>query len=488
MFTLPFDLLLVFTIMSPIFGYFVPQKYRAKILGGFTLTALAVTGVTLYGLYQEIVSTGAVYLPNSNTLFAGLRVDALSIFMTSIFLGLGFAATIYSMTYIENSSRTPFYYTLILTLISGMTGIVFSGDLLTLFVFWELMSISSYALVAFFKEQSISVEAGGKFLVMSAAGSATALFGISLLYGLTGTLNFTALASAFNGSNLNAWISIAALFVFLGFGVKAAVFPLHTWLPDAYTAAPTPISAILAGIVIGPGIFALAKVFFTAFVTFQGSWGPILAVISVITMLVGNITALMQTDLKRMLAYSSIGQVGYMLIGLAVGTQMGLTGTFLQFFNHAIMKGAAFLCAGAIIYRLGTRDLSEMQGAGRKMPLTAIALALSVTALIGLPPLNGFPGELTLFSSTIEANMTWLGVALLVNSVISAGFYLRIIYTLVQPVSTPKVDQIKEAPLLMLLPIIALAVLIVMLGVWPDPLVKFAGDAAQALTSLGGII
>jgi multicomponent Na+:H+ antiporter subunit D len=196
----------------------------------------------------------------------------------------------------------------------------------------------------------------------------------------------------------------------------------------------------------------------------------------------------MQTDIKRMLAYSSIGQVGYMLIGLAVGTQMGLTGTFLQFFNHAIMKGAAFLCAGAIIYRLGTRELSEMQGAGRKMPLTAIALALSVTALIGLPPLNGFPGELTLFSSTVDVNMTWLGVALLVNSVISAGFYLRIIYTLVQPVSTPKVEQIKEAPLLMLLPIIALAVLIVLLGVWPDPLVNFAGNAAQALTSLGGSI
>jgi proton-translocating NADH-quinone oxidoreductase chain N len=486
MFTIPFDLLLIFTVFSPIIGYLIPQKYRTKIHGGFTLAALAVTGVTLYGLYQEVIGNGAVYMPNDNIFFATLRVDVLSIFMTSIFLGLGFAATIYSMAYIENSNRPPFYYTLILTLISGMTGIVFSGDLLTLFVFWELMSISSYALVAFFKEQSASVEAGGKFLIMSAAGSATALFGISLLYGLTGTLNFSALGSAFNGT-ANAWISIAALFIFLGFGVKAAVFPLHTWLPDAYTASPAPISAILAGIVIGPGVFALAKVFFTAFVSFQVSWGPIFAVLSVLTMLVGNITALMQSDIKRMLAYSSIGQVGYMLIGLAAGTQLGLSGTFLQFFNHALMKGAAFLCAGAIIYRLGTRELSEMQGIGRKMPLTAIALAISVTALIGLPPLNGFPGELTLFTSTVEANMTWLGVALLVNSVISAGFYLKIIYTLVQPISTPKVEQIKkEAPLLMLIPIIALTILIVVFGVWPDPLFKFAGDAAQSLVSLGG--
>jgi proton-translocating NADH-quinone oxidoreductase chain N len=485
MFTLPFDLLLIFTVISPVIGWFVPKQYRAKALGTFTTIALVVVGIALYGLYLDVAANSAVYVPSNNAAFATLRVDALGIFMTAIFLGLGVAATIYSAAYVENSNRTPFYYTLILTLICGMVGIVFAGDLLTLFVFWELMSISSYALVAFYREEGTSVEAGFKFLVMSAAGSATALFGISLLYGLTGTLNFEALTTAFSGA-ANVWVYIAALFVFLGFGVKAAVFPLHTWLPDAYTAAPAPISAILAGIVIGPGIFAVAKVFFTAFLSIQNVWAPLLAVLSVITMLVGNITALMQTDLKRMLAYSSIGQVGYMLIGLAVGTQMGLTGTFLQFFNHALMKGSAFLCAGAIIYRLGTREFSDMQGVGRKMPLTAVALAISVIALIGLPPLNGFPGELTLFSSTVEANMTWLGVALIINSVISAGFYLRIIYTLIQPAVSEKVGKIKEAPLLMLIPILALTVLIVVFGIWPDPLVNFAQQAANALLSLGG--
>jgi len=354
-----------------------------------------------------------------------------------------------------------------------------------LFVFWELMSVSSYALVAFYREEGASVEAGLKFLIMSAAGSATALFGISLIYGLTGTLNFEALAAALGGT-ANVWIYIAALFVFLGFGVKAAVFPLHTWLPDAYTVAPAPISAILAGIVIGPGVFAIAKVFFTAFISIQNVWAPMLAVLSVVTMLVGNITALMQTDLKRMLAYSSIGQVGYMLIGLAVGTQMGLTGTFLQFFNHALMKGSAFLCAGAIIYRLGTRELSDMQGVGRKMPLTAFALAIAVAALVGLPPLAGFPGELALFTASVQADMTWLGVSLILNSVISAGFYLRIIYVLIQPTSTSIAEKVKEAPLLMLIPILALTVLIVLFGVCPDLVVNFAGNAANALISLGG--
>jgi formate hydrogenlyase subunit 3/multisubunit Na+/H+ antiporter MnhD subunit len=265
MFTLPFDLLLIFTIVSPVLGWFVPKQYRAKIVGAFTAAALVVTGIALYGLYQDIAANAAVNLPSSALNFATLHVDTLSIFMTAIFLGLGFAATIYSIAYVENSGRTPFYYTLILALISGMVGIVFAGDLLTLYVFWELMSISSYALVAFYKEEGTPIEAGFKFLIMSAAGSATALFGISLLYGMTGTLSFAGLAAALNGTAANVWISIAAVFIFVGFGVKTAVFPLHTWLPDAYSAAPAPISAILSGIVIGPGIYAIAKVFFTAF-------------------------------------------------------------------------------------------------------------------------------------------------------------------------------------------------------------------------------
>jgi proton-translocating NADH-quinone oxidoreductase chain N len=485
MFTLPFDLLLIFTVLSPIIGWAVPKQYRAKVLGVFTAAALAVVGFMLYGLYLDVSASGAIYVPSGATGFATLRVDTLGIFMTTIFLILGAAAAIYSAVYVKNSGRTPFYYTLIMTLISGMVGVVFAGDLLMLFVFWELMSISSYALVAFYREDGASIEAGLKFLVMSAAGSATALFGISFIYGLTGTLNFEALGTAFSGAT-SVWIYVAALFVFLGFGIKTAVFPLHTWLPDAYTAAPAPISAILAGIVIGPGVFAIAKVFFTAFISIQSVWGPLLAVLSVVTMLVGNITALMQTDLKRMLAYSSIGQVGYMLIGLAAGTQMGLTGTFLQFFNHALMKGSAFLCAGAIIYRLGTRELSGMQGVGRKMPLTAFGLAIAVAALVGLPPLAGFPGELALFTSAVQADLTWLGVSLILNSVISAGFYLRIVYVLIQPTSTSISEKVKEAPVFMLLPILALTVLIILFGVWPDLIVNFARDGANALISLGG--
>jgi len=486
MFTLPFDLLLLFTVISPLIGWATPQHIRSKIMGVYTTIALAITEFALYGLYLEVSSNNPAVAISDALVSSYLRVDMLSIFMTSIFLGLGVIATIYSVAYIKNANRTPFYYTLILALLSGMVGVVFAGDLLTLFVFWELMSIASYALVAFFREKWSSVEASFKFLVMSAAGSATALFGISLLYGMTGTLSFEGLTATLSGTAPNAWIYIAAMFILIGFGVKTAIVPLHTWLPDAYSAASAPISAILAGILIGPGIFVIAKVFFTSFISIQAEWAPILAVLSLVTMLVGNITGLMQTDVKRMLAYSSIGQVGYMLIGLAAGTQTGLTGTFLQFFNHALMKGAAFLCAGAIIYRLGSTQLSDMQGVGRKMPLTAIAFAVSILGLIGLAPLNGFPGELTLFSAAVQANLTWLGIALILNSAISAGFYLRILYVLIQPVSSEKVSRIKEAPILMLIPIFALVILIIVFGIWPDPLVNFTHGAIGTL--LGGTV
>lgn len=486
MFSLPLDLLLIFTAVSPLMGWITPKLHRPKIAGIFAATALAVTGIALYSLYLNVSNQNFIYIPN-NTLFGGhLRIDMLSIFMASIFLGLGFAATIYSIVYVEKSTRTPIYYTLILAMISGMIGVVFSGDLFTLYVFWELMSISSYALVAFFRERWASIEAGFKFLVMGAAGSATALFGISLLYGMTGTLSFEGLESAFSGVTSSPWLYIAAIFILVGFGVKTAIVPLHTWLPDAYSSAPSPVSAMLSGIVIGPGIYVLARTFFSAFLSIQAQWSIIFAILSVLTMVVGNVTALLQTDLKRMLAYSSIAQVGYMLVGIAVGTQTGLTGTFLQFFNHALMKGTAFLCAGAIIYRLGARELHDMVGVGRKMPITAVAFSISLFALIGMPPFNGFISELTLFTSTFQANMAWLGIALILNSAFSAAYYLSIVRVIMQTPTSESVLKVKETPLLMLVPIIVLAVLIVAFGIFPDPIVKFAQHAVGALLSRSG--
>ncbi|MEM3675332.1 MAG: proton-conducting transporter membrane subunit, partial [Candidatus Methanomethyliaceae archaeon] len=300
-----------------------------------------------------------------------------------------------------------------------------------------------------------------------------------------GTLNFQGLALALSNVGSSVWLYVSAIFILIGLGVKSAIVPLHTWLPDAHSAAPSPISAMLSGVVVETGIYALCRVGFTVLRGIEVQWLSVLAVLSLITMFVGNLTPLLQTDLKRLLAYSSIAHIGYMLAGLATGTLLGLTGTLMHIFNHALMKGAAFLCAGVILYRLETRELKEMSGVGRRMPITALTFIVSLLALTGLPPLNGFVSEVTIVLSTMEANMTWLGVAVIANSIISAAYYIRVIRTLLQPVTDKRIEEVKEGPTLMLAVLCILSVMIVVFGIWPDTLINFARSAANVL--LGGV-
>ncbi len=484
MFTLPLDLLFIFAVTTPFIGWITLKLNRRGLCSAYAALGLVVSGVALYNLFLR-VSVSVVRFSSRIGFFSScFRIDMLSVFMAAVYMMLGFFVTVYSVKYMQRDTGVSLYYTLLLAMIGGMIGVVFAGDLFTLFVFWELMCITSYVLVAFRKENWEPIEAGLKYLIMSSAGSATVLFGMSLIYGMTGTLNFEGLASTLGGIESNGWLYMASLLILIGFGVKAAIVPLHTWLPDAHSAAPSPISAMLSGVVIETGVYALCRTFFTAFFSIQIQWFTVLASLSVITMTLGNLTALLQRDLKRLLAYSSIGHVGYMLVGLSVGTQLGLTGATLHIFNHALMKGTAFLCAGAIIYRLGTRQLDEIAGVGRKMPITSVAFAISLFALTGMPPLNGFVSELTLFSSTVQANVAWLGIAIVLNSALSAGYYLRVIHVLIQSSNSEKLGKVKEAPVMMLAPICIMSALIILFGVWPDPVLEFAKKAAVGLLSM----
>jgi proton-translocating NADH-quinone oxidoreductase chain N len=485
LFPLPLVTLFLFVLTTPFVGWLLAKKNRQNLCGAYVALGLLISGIALYGLFSQVSSGGVVSNQSTSSVIAGFRIDMLSVFMAAISIGLGLFVAVYSIKDMENDTGIMFFCTLLIAMISGMVGVAFAGDLFTLYVFWELMCVSSYVLVAFRKAEWEPIEAGLKYLIMSAAGSATLLLGMSLLYGITGTLNFQGLASALTAARQNVWLSMSFLLILAGFGVKAAIVPLHTWLPDTYSAAPTPVSALLSGAVTETGVYALARTLFSAFLAFQVQWSLVLAVLSIVTMTLGNITALLQKDVKRLLAYSSIAQVGYMLVGLAVGTQLGLTGTFLQILNHALMKGTAFLCIGAIIYRTGTRQLDEIAGVGRKMPLTLIVFAISLFALTGMPPLNGFVSELTLFTSAVQANMAWLGIAIILNSILSAAYYLQLIRFLVRPGTSEKLEKVKEAPLIMLVPICIMAVLIILFGVYPDPVLSLARKAAQSLLSTG---
>jgi len=332
--------------------------------------------------------------------------------------------------------------------------------------------------------------------VLSAAGSAFVLFGLALVYGQFHTLDmFEIIAGSVSTNPMSA---IAVLMIIVGFGVKAAIVPLHTWLPDAHSAAPTNISAMLSGIVIETGVIILIKYL----MIFQGAinFGELLVVMAIATMTVGNMMAFIQlgvkgADLKRVLAYSSIAQVGYILLGIglgfAYGAEMGFRGGVFHIMTHAFMKGLAFLAAGGIIYRLGTRNIRKMRGVGHVMPITALAFTIAALSLSGAPPLSGFMSEWMIFKAGVDvvpAIGFWgivISFILLANSALSLGYYLPIIKGFFLK---PKVKWvgIKETPLPMLLAIVLLAGITITLGIWPELGMQFAEPVVDFLMGLGG--
>jgi proton-translocating NADH-quinone oxidoreductase chain N len=458
------DLLLFFAITTPVLGWLCEKIKRPYLCGAYVTISLAIA------LWQVLLMKFPIKISQ-------FSIDQLSGFMAITFLMLGIFASIFSMKYLERDTGIPLFYTLLILMIIGMIGAVFAGDFFTFFVFWEMMCISSYTLVAFRKEKWEPIEASFKYLIMSSAGSASILFGMSLIYGMCGTLSFTEISRILTEPNI--WVYIASIFIFIGLGIKSAIFPLHTWLPDAHSAAPSPISAMLSGVVVETGVYAICRIGFSIFSCIK--WLEVIAILSIFTMFIGNLTPLLQTDIKRLLAYSSIAHIGYMLAGISTGTILGLTGALMHIFNHAIMKGLAFLCSGVILYRLETRDMREMLGVGRKMPITTTTLFISLFALAGMPPLNGFISELTIILASIEANMIWLGICIIINSIISAAYYLRILKAFLQPITLENIKKVKEGPIIMLIPLILLAILIIIFGIWPDGLMNYAKGAAYEL-------
>jgi len=429
-----------------------------------------------------------------------LRMDALSVLLAIITLVLGTAICIYSVKYMENDNGQEYYYTLLLLMVAGIVGIGLATDLLVLYLFFELMSIPSFALVAFRRHEWMAIEAGMKYIVMSAVGSALAFFGISLIYIQTHTLVFNELAGHLT---MHPVLQIATVFLIAGFGVKAAIVPLHTWLPDAHSVAPSSISAMLSGIIIGAGFFTLLRALLVF--TVKGialGIGEVLIVMALITMTVGNLMAFVQfthqkkVELKRILAYSSVAQMGYIIlgigVGLAYGIGLGYEGGLFHIMTHAFMKGLAFLCAGVIIHQLGTKYVDDMRGVGLSMKFTGFVFALSLLSLAGIPPLSGFMSEWMIFSSSIMTYSIiglW-GIAIaaiaLINTLIALGYYLPIIKTMYLGAEKKKVSAARDPSWSMILAMAILAALTIALGIWPELGLKVVKPAVDVLMTIGG--
>nr|MDO8134842.1 proton-conducting transporter membrane subunit [Candidatus Njordarchaeum guaymaensis] len=487
-------------VVTFIFGS-LAERYRIKMIPEtVSFLGLATTfGSVLYLFYRfpsQVITYYYGFGPPSGAL---IEADAASLFMAALFSGLGLVVSVYSISYMKHDSGLPKYYALLQLLVAGMIGVAFAGDLFTLFVFFEMMAIAAYVLVAFRKAQWEPVEAGMKYIFMGAVGSTTVLYAISFLYGLTGTLNigyigYTMLVS-YGAPGVVSIATILIVLLVVGFGIKAAIVPCHTWLIDAHPAAPSGISAMLSGVVIKAAVFALFRILFVAFPFWDFDWRPLIGFIAIITMVVASISALLQSDLKRLLAYSSILNMGFIFIGFAVATStnswLGPTASFFQILNHAIAKGLLFLCAGAFLHAAKTKDLGELGGIGRKMPLTALAFGVGAFAIAGVPPLNGFYSKILLLWSAAEFGGV-LGYSLLIfglfSSAVAIYFYLRIVQVIVFTEPSKKVANVKESPSPMLIAMWILAALCIIIGVYPKPFFDLVQQAAAALTGIPSYI
>ncbi len=473
--------------MGIIASVFLFLSIVAIILDFYAILNLYGFGVDPWLDIQYLAGSGATLI----------RIDMLSILMSMMFAFLGFFVAIYSIKYMEKDSGLSLYYALLLTLVGGMIGVVYSGDLFTLFIFWEAMSLSSYALVAFRKDEEEPLEAGIKYFLLSAVGSTLILFTMSLLYGMTGTVNLTEIGTAI--AALPSSIAVQSLVTFtivgllIGFGVKAAIAPLATWLPDAHPAAPSGISAMLSGVVIMNGSYAILRTFLLFFdPTVYVNYGYFLSWFALFTMLYGNLMALTQKDIKRLLAYSSIVNVGYIIFGFSIAMMpldftttaanyYSVTGSLFHMVAHMLSKGMLFLCSGVFLHSLHTRDLDELRGVGRRMPITMICFTLGALSLAGVPPLIGFYSKFFIIWGSILAGAYLATAMLVLNSAFSVAYYLRVIQILVFSEPNPEAAQVKEASPLMLFSIVMMTIFIVGIGLFPHFFLTVANLAAMAV-------
>ena len=429
-----------------------------------------------------------------------LRADAISLLLAFMVLTLGSLVVLFSGAYMAGEVGEEKFYAMLLAMMGLMIGLGCASDLFNLWVWFEGMAVSSYLLVAFYREQPASLEAGMKYLVQSATGSVLVLMGIALVLANSGTLDLVALhngGAQWAATNHLAALAAAGLFI-IGFGVKVALVPLHTWLPDAHSQAPSGISAMLSGVVIEAGLIAMLRALGT--VMHPVDWRILLLGFGALNMIFGNLMALRQTVVKRMLAYSSLSHIGYILLGLGVALfaqgQAGAQGAMFHLITHMLMKGLAFLAVGALIYGLYLQNgshnalmVSDLAGAAQKYPIVALSMSIALLGLGGLPPLAGFMSKWQIFVGGFNTQNGWimaLMVFMALNSVLSLGYYAPLVNLMYRRAPSEQVLAGKPLPWGIILPLVLLALAVVVLGVAPGLMDWLTLPAGQRLISMFG--
>lgn len=465
----------------------IAQKERGSSLFYGTITFGALLASIGYVIYQFVtgnVTQSAIFSEDVlvDDAFGGLFAIAMLI--------VAIMTTVGSFNYMRKQKNNAVYFSLILLSAIGMVFVAYSTDLVMLFVAWELMSIPTYILVGYMKKDPSSNEAALKYFLFGALSSAIIIYGISIAYGITGSTNIGEVIQGFSTLDPTMTpLALLAVGMFIaGFGFKMGLVPFHMWLPDTYEGAPPTITALLAAGTKKVGFAAAFRIIVMGAVALSLDWTFALGIIAVMTMTVGNIAAVMQKNLARMLAYSSIGHAGYILIGLSIApfSAIGIQGSLFHILNHAVMKGAAFIAVAGIVSTLAITNIDKLKGLARKMPITSLGLVISLLALAGVPPLSGFWSKLMLFGAAIDAGpiaawAPWLAIAGVLNSALSLAYYGWIIRKMYFEGENEK--RVKEPKSIIAVMIFSI-IFIVAIGVYPDPIIQFTETAVPNLAAL----
>ncbi len=446
----------------------------ASMLINVTMLMDNFLGETL-GLYQYDSYTGLMVLLFQIVLLLAVLVSNASVETTRIHTGA--------------------YYALLFGATTGMMFVAGSTDLLTIFIGVELTSISSYAMVSMKRNDSRAAEAAVKYVIVGGLSTALTIYGISMIYGLTGTTDLSALSTTVSVDGMSWILAIGLICMIAGYGFKIAAVPFHMWAPDVYEGAATPVSMFLATGSKKMGLAVFFQIFLCMFVA-GSALGTIcgeevqyvFAIIAALTMTVGNVVAIAQNNIKRMLAYSSVAQAGYILIVMAVMSEYALSAGLFHMFTHVFMKGGAFLVVGALICVGIGEKISDYKGLAKRSPLLAAAMLLFLFSLAGIPPLAGFTSKFFLFNAAlggvdgVTTQWVWLAFIAILNSAISLYYYARVVKAMY--IEKGSSDEKIKIPAPFLLAIVICVIMVIVLGVYPDLLYGFCESAATALMAV----
>ncbi|MEW6686600.1 MAG: proton-conducting transporter membrane subunit [Candidatus Edwardsbacteria bacterium] len=466
---------------------FALGRFGRLLREGFAFLGLALTFLVALLMSNRILNGEVLTFWNAN-----FYIDGLSNLMEVLGSLMGVVVVLYSIKYVKETSTTrlPLYYGLLLMFLSMMNWTCATNNMIMLWVSLEFTTLATTFLVTFYWDRP-AMEAGYKYLMLVTAGVTFALLGCVLIYSAavpylprSRVLLLTELGTIATKIPTNI-VLLASAFLIVGFGTKAGLVPFHAWLPDAHAEAPAPISALLSGIVIKVGAYALARTI-TVFAPHYNAIVVFMAILCSFSMIVGMLMALVQDDLKRMLAYSSVAQIAYVVEGLGLGTYLGIYGGLFHLLNHSITKGLLFLCVGALMYATGKRKVSDLAGHKWRMPVTIFAFFVGVLSIGGLPPLNGFASKLTLFLAVAEAGLLWAVVIGIIASLFTVVVFFRAAYKIfwTEPALTSlgaEVTPVKEVPPTMWVGMLALSLLCILLGVYPQVVYPLLDSATKCI-------